>query len=211
MIMVKVKICGITNLEDALCAVKEGADALGFVFYKKSPRYIPPFKAKIIISRLPKFVRKVGVFVNARETTIRRIARDLKLDILQFHGNESKYFCSRFSNFKVIKTFRVRERIHPTDLLKYNVWAYLFDSYSKKSFGGTGRSFDWSLLEHLKHLRKTVFLSGGLNCKNVGKALKIIPAEWIDVSSSLEKYPGKKDIDKIKRFIKKAKQCSSPV
>lgn len=203
--MVKVKICGITNSEDALSAARLGADALGFVFYKQSPRYIKPEKAKIIIRGLPKSVKKVGVFVNAREATIRKVAGSLKLDMLQFHGDESGDFCSRFRDFKIIKAFRVSGKIYLMDLSKYNVWAYLFDTFVKNKFGGTGREFNWQLLSCLKGLEKTIFLSGGLNPGNVRKALKGFSAQWVDASSSLEKYPGKKDPNKIKRFIQNAK------
>ena len=203
--MAKVKICGITNLEDALYAVKQGADALGFVFYKKSPRYIQPEKAKVIIRQLPKFVKKVGVFVNAKEITIRRIAHSLKLDMLQFHGYESVDFCRRFRGFKVIKAFRIKKTISLVYLSKYNVWAYLFDTFAKNKFGGTGKSYDWWLLDCLRGLRKTIFLSGGLDAQNVKRALKSFSARWVDASSSLEKYAGKKDHIKIKRFIKNAK------
>ena len=204
-IMVKVKICGITNLEDALYAARHGADALGFVFYKKSPRYIKPKKVSVIIRELPKFVKKVGVFVNARENTIRRVAGNLKLDMLQFHGNESEIFCSRFKGFKVIKAFRVKKKINIADLSKYDVWAYLFDSFGRNKFGGTGKQIDLWRLKRLKGLRKTIFLSGGLNPEYVSKALKSFPVEWVDASSSLERQPGKKDPDKVKRFIKNAR------
>ena len=205
--MVKVKICGITNLEDALYAVRLRADALGFIFYKRSPRYIQPEKAKVIIKQLPKFVKKVGVFVNARESTVRRIACNLKLDMLQFHGNESESFCCRFKHFKVIKAFRVKGKISLTHLSKYDVWAYLFDTFVRNKFGGTGKKFNWKLLNCLRYSKKTIFLSGGLNPQNVKRALKGFPASWVDASSSLEKYPGKKDPDKIKRFIVNAKRA----
>ncbi len=203
--MAKVKICGITNLEDALYAVEQGADALGFVFYKKSPRYIKPKKAGAIISKLPKSVKKVGVFVNAREATVKRLARNLRLDMLQFHGDESGDFCRRFRNFKTIKALRVGRKIRPADLSKYDVWAYLFDTFARNEFGGTGKKFDWRLLSGLKGLKKTIFLSGGLNPQNVRKALGAFSAHWVDSSSSLEKYPGKKDSRKVKRFIRNAK------
>jgi len=203
--MVRVKICGITNLEDALSATREGADALGFVFYRGSPRYIKPDRAREIIKQLPKSVKKVGVFVNARERTIRRLAGYLRLDMLQFHGNESGDFCSRFRESKVIKAFRVDKEIRLTDLSRYDVWAYLFDTAVRNKFGGTGRSFNWQHLGCLKDLKKTIFLSGGLNPGNVRMALEAFPAQWVDASSSLERYPGKKDSDKIKRFISNAK------
>ena len=160
---------------------------------------------KEIIKMLPKSVKKVGVFVNARARTVKRIARNLKLDMLQFHGNESGGFCSRFRNFKVIKAFRVKKRVRPEDLYKYDVWAYLFDTFTRNKFGGTGKSFNWQLLDRLKGFKKTIFLSGGLNPNNIKKALREIPVKWVDVSSSLESYAGKKDADKIKRFIRNAK------
>ena len=205
--MVRVKICGITNLEDALYAAGKGADALGFIFYRESPRYIKPESARIIIRKLPKFVKKVGVFVNARETTIKKVNHDLRLDMLQFHGNESEDFCYRFRNFKIIKSFRIRKKVYPSDLFKYDVWAYLFDTFARNKFGGTGKSFNWQLLSPLKGFKKTVFLSGGLGPGNVTEALKNFPAKWVDASSTLERYPGKKDPDKIKRFIKNAKMA----
>ena len=221
--MAKVKICGITNSEDAQYAVKQGADALGFVFYKKSPRYVQPETAKAIIKQLPKFVKKVGVFVNAREITIRRIAYSLKLDMLQFHGYESEDFCRRFRGFKIIKAFWVnpalstmerlylagkggaRKAISLAYLSKYNVWAYLFDTFAKDKYGGTGKSYDWRLLDCLMGFSKTIFLSGGLDAQNVKRALRSFSASWVDASSSLEKYAGKKDHVKIKSFIKNAK------
>ncbi|MFH1678169.1 MAG: phosphoribosylanthranilate isomerase [Candidatus Omnitrophota bacterium] len=220
--MAKVKICGITNLEDALYAASQGAGALGFVFYKKSPRYISPAKAGLIIEKLPETVKKVGVFVNEREATIRKIAGELKLDILQFHGNESKDFCRRFRGVDIIKAFRlypafsntkgryipivrkggIKDKICLADLSKYDVWAYLFDTFSKDKFGGTGKNFNWRILSCLIGVKKPIFLSGGLNSRNVRKALKIFPAEWVDASSSLEKYPGKKNPAKVKAFLK---------
>ena len=207
--MVKVKICGITNLEDALYAVGQGADALGFVFYKKSPRYIKPEKAEAIIKQLPESVKKVGVFVNSRQATIERIAGRLKLDMLQFHGNESERFCDRFRSFKVIKAFRIRDRINPAELSKYNVWAYLFDTFSKGKFGGTGKKFNWQLLSCLKNLNKPVFLSGGLTPTNLKKALRTFSADWVDASSSLESSPGRKDPAKIRKFIENARSATA--
>lgn len=207
--MVKVKICGITNLEDALYAASHGADALGFVFYKKSPRYIKPEKAREIIKYLPKTITKVGVFVNAREATVRKITDNLKLDVLQFHGDESEDFCSRFRDFKMIKAFRVKDEIDLAELSNYGVWAYLFDSFSEEKFGGTGKRFNWKTLSCLKSLKKTIFLSGGLNPGNVKKALRAFSANWVDASSSLEIYPGKKDSVKIRKFIRNAKSVKS--
>ena len=205
--MPKVKICGITNLQDALFAAEQGADALGFIFYKKSPRYVSPREAKHIIQHLPKAMKKVGVFVNARERTIRKIADDLGLDWLQFHGNETGDFCDRFSDYKVVKAFRLKGELNPEVLSEYNVWAYLFDTFQKGRFGGTGKSFNWQVLGALKGVGKPIFLSGGLSPHNVREAIKYVAVQWVDASSALEKYPGKKDHQKVKRFINTAKSA----
>jgi phosphoribosylanthranilate isomerase len=207
--LVKVKICGITNLEDALNSVNAGCDALGFVFYHKSPRYIIPEKAKQIIKYLPAHILKIGVFVNAREKNIKRIARLCGLDILQFHGNESADFCRKFNGYKIIKAFRVRDRIVIRNLSDYKNFAYLFDTFTKAKAGGTGRKFDWNLVRHLDGLHKPVFLSGGLNVDNVKEAMKQVRPTWVDVSSSVEVKPGKKDQKKVREFINAVKSSSA--
>jgi len=207
-VMVKVKICGITNLEDALAAADAGADALGFVFYKNSPRYITPIKAKNIIKSLPKKILKVGVFVDAQERTIKRIARLCRLDMLQFHGSESPEFCRRFSVYKVIKAFRVRDKIDCKDILKYETFAYLFDSFVQSKPGGSGKKFDWSLIKRIiDKMERPVFLSGGLSENNVREAIGFVKSDWVDVSSSVELRPGKKDIKKIKEFLRAVKKA----
>lgn len=204
--MVKVKICGITNLEDAEAAIEAGCNALGFVFYKKSPRYIEPKEARDIVRNLPKKVIKIGVFVNAKEEEIRKIAKLCQLYMLQFHGDESPGFCKKFSDYKIIKAFRVKDKIDLKNILRYKTFAYLFDTYVKSKAGGTGKKFDWRLIRHIiKEIKRPVFLSGGLKEKNVREAIKIISPDWVDVSSSVELKPGKKDIRKLKRFIKIAK------
>ncbi|MFA5276347.1 MAG: phosphoribosylanthranilate isomerase [Candidatus Omnitrophota bacterium] len=203
---VKVKICGITNLKDALSCIDSGADALGFVFYKKSSRYIPPGKARLIIQQLPEKVKKVGIFVNAKEKEIRRIAETCLLDMLQFHGNETPEFCRRFKDLKVIKAFRVKGCIDKKKIVKYNTCAYLFDTFAPDKAGGTGKAFNWQFVKPLGGLKRPVFLSGGLNAKNVLSAIKCVTPDWVDVSSSVEKAIGKKDINKVKNFIRKAKR-----
>ncbi len=205
--MVRVKICGITNLEDAEAALKAGCDALGFVFYKKSPRYITPQKARAIIKGLPKSAIKIGVFVNASGDAIKRIAKFCSLDILQFHGSESQEFCRKFGGYKIIKAFRVKERIDLGRALKYKTFAYLFDTFVKSSAGGTGKRFDWKLASSLGNIRQEIFLSGGLNDKNVKEAIRLVQPAWVDVCSSIEARPGKKDHKKIKKFIKIAKSA----
>jgi len=202
--MVKIKICGITNLGDAQGAIRAGCDAIGFIFYKNSPRYLTPLKAKKIIQELPKNIIKIGVFVNAREETIRRVARLCKLDILQFHGSESPEFCGRFKLNKVIKAFRVKEELDLKRILEYKTFAYLFDTFVPSKLGGTGKKFDWKLIRHIDSIKLPVFLSGGLTEKNVREAIKHVCPAWVDVSTSVEIKPGKKDHKKIKRFIQAA-------
>ncbi len=218
--MVKIKICGITNLEDALNSIEAGCDALGFVFYKKSSRYITPEKASQIIIHLPPHILKIGVFVNAQEKKIKRIAKLCNLDMLQFHGDESPHFCERFNGYKIIKTFRVnpvrnttqiknnvivsngvKDRIDLKNILRYKTFAYLFDTFVKSKIGGTGTKFNWTLVRHLGGFHKPIFLSGGLNAENVKEEIRKVQPDWIDVSSSVEIKPGKKDYKKVKGFI----------
>ncbi|MCK9594710.1 MAG: phosphoribosylanthranilate isomerase [Candidatus Omnitrophica bacterium] len=204
--MVKVKICGITDLKDGLAAIEAGCDALGFVFFRKSKRYVTEKKAKAIIAGLGADIIKVGVFVNAREDRIRRIARSCRLDMLQFHGNEAPQFCARFKGHKVIKAFGVKGEMDFAGIEKYKTFARLFDSISGSRMGGGGKKFDWRHLSGQGQLsKKTVFLSGGLDERNVRKAINIVRPEWVDVSSAVEKTPGRKDPAKMRRFIRMAK------
>ena len=204
--MVKIKICGITNLEDAVNSVKAGCNALGFIFYRKSPRYITPEKASQIIKHIPPHILKIGVFVNTKEKAIKRTAKLCNLDMLQFHGTESPEFCKKFKGYKIIKAFRVKDKIELKDLLNYKPFAYLFDTFVKSRVGGTGKKFNWMLVRHLSGFRKPIFLSGGLNEKNVKEAIKQVRPDWLDVSSSVEIKPGKKDYKKVKKFISLARQ-----
>lgn len=206
--MVKVKICGITCLEDAICAVEAGADALGFVFYKSSPRYIPLEKAAAVIRALPSRVKKIGVFVNARLSTVERHAKMCGLDMIQLHGEESGRFCSRCRPLKVIKAIRVGRAFDKNILSRYEGCSFLFDSRVAGKPGGTGRTFDWKMLSFiLKESRPSeVFLSGGLNPGNVSRAVKTVRPEWVDISSSLESSPGKKDRRKITAFMNAVKR-----
>jgi len=199
--LVKIKICGITNLEDALASLFSGADAIGFVFYKKSPRYISPLKARNIARILPKKIMRVGVFVDEDIKTVKKTARLCSLDMLQFHGNESSGYCRKFKGYKIIKAFSVKEGLDLAKISEYKGCGCLFDSYSKKLPGGTGKKFNWHLLKKLDKIKKPVFLSGGLTAANVAKAIKLLKPDWVDVSSALERAPGKKDIKKIKKFI----------
>jgi phosphoribosylanthranilate isomerase len=208
--MVKVKICGITNLEDARDAVAAGADALGFVFFRASPRYVKPAAAAAIIRQLPGRVKKIGVFVNARPATIKRYARQCGLDMVQLHGNESANVCSQCAPVPVIKAFRVRKALDARLPAKYRTFGYLFDAYVPGKPGGTGRPFDWSLLKTARQhcVPGKVFLSGGLDARNVRTAIRIARPEWVDVSSSLELFPGKKDRRKMAAFVRRVKHAA---
>jgi len=203
--VVKVKICGITNLEDALAGLFSGADAVGFVFYKKSPRFITPLKARNISRILPKKILKVGVFVDENEARVKKIARLCKLDMLQFHGDEPPAYCRRFEGYKVIKAFRVRGKIDAVEISRYKVFGFLFDTFSGSKAGGTGRKFNWNLLPNIAKISGRVFLSGGLTAANVRKAVSKAHPDWVDVSSSLESGPGRKDHQKMQKFIKAVK------
>ncbi len=203
--MVKIKICGITKLEDALAAQKLKVDMLGFVFYKKSPRFITVSRAKEIISKLNKLILKTGVFVNAGESYVCRIAKSCSLNILQFHGDETAEFCGKFPGYKIIKSFRVKNKV---SLSKTNAFSkvdyFLFDAFKLGKAGGTGSVFNWKLLKGAK-ISKPFFLSGGLNSDNVVSAIRRVHPDWVDVSSGVEEYPGKKNQRLLKEFVEEAK------
>ena len=197
----KVKICGITNLEDAKGAVEAGADFLGFVFYKKSKRYLRPLPAKKIIEKLPKTVLKVGVFVNQTPVEVKKIAEICSLDLLQFHGDESPDYLKSFKACKTIKAFRLKERFSVTELKRYRQTLFLFDTFKKEAFGGTGEVFDWRLLLPLKKIKTPFIVSGGLTPGTVVPLIEKIQPFAVDVSSGVEVSPGKKDHRLVKSFI----------
>ena len=209
MVVPKIKICGITRLEDALYAASCGCDAIGFVFYRKSPRYIRPEEARVIRKLLPKRITTVGVFVNARASAVRRIAQECPLDMLQFHGTESPAWCAQFKHHGVIKAFRVKEAIDFPRVLRYDVDMFLFDSWSERCRGGTGRRFNWKALSDARATARPIVLSGGLTSRNVRRAIRHVNPAWVDVSSSVEGSPGKKDHKKIARFIAAVKRRHS--
>jgi phosphoribosylanthranilate isomerase len=202
--MTKVKICGITNLEDALLSAKFGADALGFNFYEKSPRYIAPEKAREICAELPPEVLKVGVFVNEDLDKILEIAELVILDAIQLHGDETPEFISeakqRYSG-KVIKALRVSESFVPEDVLQFSADAILLDAFSKQEYGGTGETFDWKIARKVQELFPKMYLAGGLSSKNVEEAIKIIEPYGVDACSCLEVTKGKKNNDEVYRFF----------
>ena len=202
--MVKVKICGITDIGDALLATEYGADALGFAF-APSPRQVTIEQAREIIDHLPPFITKVGVFVNHPLDRVREIMTLCSLDIAQLHGSENPEYCQSLFP-KVIKSFRVKEEATLEYLPRYKVNAYLLDAYQADLKGGTGHSFDWAIAQKAKEYGLIV-LSGGLNPDNVQKAVTMVRPYAVDVSSGVEAEPGKKDGAKLYSFIKGAKEA----
>ena len=198
--MIFTKVCGITNSNDALASVNSGASALGFIFYPGSERFIEPKTAKEIIEKLPKKVFKVGVFVDQKKQEVVDLIDELGLDAIQLHGDESPEYIINFKCF-VIKAIRIKSSQSIRNLNKYNADAFLFDTYSEHQFGGTGKVFQWELLNGLSDLR--IILSGGLNINNISDAVKTINPNGIDVNSGIELFPGKKDKQKINNFFKK--------
>src|SRR5881396_66153 len=182
MIQVKVKICGITSVPDALTAVEAGADALGFIFYQPSPRWVTAEHAAAIIRELPPFVAKVGVFVNPAEDEVRSVLGECGLDTLQFHGEEPPEFCRRFG-LKVIKAFRVRDQDSLRPLQAYATDAWLLDSYTAEKHGGTGMPFDWALAVAAVKSGGRVVLAGGLTPENAAAAVAQVRPYGLDVSS----------------------------
>lgn len=201
---VKVKVCGTTRLKDAQLAVECGADAIGFIFYKKSPRCVTVKTAKEICSKLPPFVHRVGVFVNETADTINRIAERCGLDAVQLHGDESPAFCKKIKR-RVIKAVRVKDSGSLKGLSWYPVEGYLLDTYKEDQWGGTGKVFDWELAVRAKNYGP-VILAGGLNARNVKAAVKKVQPYGVDVSSGVEQSPGKKDPKKVKAFLKAVRE-----
>jgi len=201
---IKIKVCGTTNLEDALFAVDSGADAIGFIFYKKSPRYILQKEAKDIVAKLPPFVETVGVFVNEKSDKVNRIAEQCKLTAIQLHGDESPAFCRRIKR-RVIKAFRVRGADSFKGMANYDVSGFLLDSYNDESRGGTGKTFDWNLALRAKK-QGPIILAGGLNPYNVYTAIHRVKPYGVDVCSGVEKSPGIKDSVKMDEFIKSVRK-----
>jgi len=201
--MVKIKICGITNIDDALRAVDAGADALGFVFFGASPRNISPEQARAIIRHLPPFIQTVGLFVNESLATINETADTCGLDIIQLHGEESPDFCTGVKR-RVLKALRVRNFASLDSMPSYQVSAFLLDAWSPIARGGTGQTFNWDIAASAAADRK-IILAGGLSCDNITDAIKKVRPYGVDVSSGVETTPGKKDAVKITEFIRKAK------
>jgi phosphoribosylanthranilate isomerase len=195
----QVKICGITNINDALQCCRLGANALGFIFYKKSERYISYEKATEIIRQLPPFVVKVGVFVNPLIHEINEVVPSIGLNAVQLHGDEQPTFIEQI-NLPVIKGFRIKNDFDYSKLETYKNCSFLLDTYSPDNSGGTGMTFDWSMIP-LK-FRDKIILAGGISSENIEYIFGNVKPMAIDLSSSLESTPGEKDSYKLREFFK---------
>jgi len=206
----KVKICGITNAEDAVAAVEAGADALGFVFYRKSPRYIDPTMARQIVMSLPPLVIPVGVFVDEDQQVVRSLMDDCGLAIAQLHGTESAIYCKELGR-TVLKALRVKDRSTFLALAEFRgragVRGFILDAFSNEAYGGTGQVIDWQLASEAAKAAK-VLLAGGLTPDNVEKAILAVRPYGVDVSSGVERSPGRKDHEKVRAFIRAVKFVS---
>jgi phosphoribosylanthranilate isomerase len=207
----KVKICGITNAEDASAAVAAGADALGFIFYEKSPRYIVPAVAAQIIAGLPPLVTPVGVFVNEELAKVRSIMDGCGLALAQLHGDESATYCRELSR-PAIKALRIRDRSSFLSLAEYQgragIRGFVIDTFSEVAYGGTGEITDWVIAAEAAKAA-TIVLAGGLTPGNVADAIRVVRPYGVDVSSGVESVPGKKDHDKVRAFVDAVRVVSS--
>ena len=199
---VKVKVCGMTSLKDALVAVEGGADAVGFIFYKKSPRSVTMKTVREIVLELPPFVDTVGVFVDETAEQVNKIADYCNLDIIQLHGDESPTFCKKIRR-KVIKAFRIKDMQSVKKLSSFQVSGFLLDTFSENLHGGTGKVFDWNLALPAKKFGP-VIMAGGLTPNNVQQAVRQIRPYGVDVCSGVESEPGIKDHKKVRAFLKNA-------
>lgn len=201
--MVRVKICGITTLDDALVAVDAGADALGFVFVPSSPRAVTPQRVAGIVSRIPPFVQTVGLFVDEDPERVNWTADFCGLDLVQLHGSEDPDYCHEIRR-RIVKAVRVRDRRSLEGVGRFPVSGILCDTWSDSVAGGTGRTFDWGLLRDLA-VDRPLILAGGLSPDNVVSAVETVRPWGVDVSSGVEKAPGVKDHDLIRRFVSLSK------
>lgn len=205
--LTKVKICGITRIEDALAAAAAGADALGFMFYEASPRRVARDVATAIIRELPPFLARVGVFVNPSPDEVRRAIEDCHIDTLQFHGEETPEFCAQFG-LRIIKAFRVRDAESLRALPAYAGATCLLDSFVAGQHGGTGAVFNWELAAQTVQAGRRVLLAGGLTPENAAEAVRRVRPHGLDVSSGVEVAPGMKDAAKVRAFIASAKSVA---
>lgn len=207
--LVRIKVCGITNLKDALATVRAGADMLGFNFYKRSPRYVRPETAREIIEQLPDEVLNVGIFVNQESPkAVVSIAAESGITAVQLHGDESPTYCRALKNYSVIKALRVGKNFTPKDLSEYATDAILLDTFSSGARGGTGEQFDWSIANEARNYVSRLFLAGGITPENVTEAVRLVRPYAVDVCSSVESSPGHKDEARLCQLIVAAKTAN---
>jgi len=204
--MIPTKICGITNLDDANVAVENGASAIGFIFYEKSPRTISINNAKSISKHLPKTIARVGVFVNHEKDLIRLAISEVPLDMIQLHGDETPDFCNQF-DVAILKALRIKNEASLSVMDQYDVAVFLLDTFSNDQYGGTGETFDWSVLN--RKFKTPIILSGGLNSENILDAIDAVNPSAVDVNSGVESSPGKKDFNKLKLLFKNLNKTQS--
>ena len=204
--MIPTKICGITNLSDAQAAAVHGASAIGFIFYEKSSRAISIEDAKFISRHLSNDISKVGVFVNHDKAFIEEAIHSVSLNIIQLHGDETSGFCNQF-DVPVFKAVRIKNEANLSVMDQYNVAGFLLDTFSNKQYGGTGETFDWSLLN--EQIDTPIILSGGLNPDNILDAIDSVNPAAIDVNSGVELSPGKKDHQKINLLFENLKNTNT--
>ncbi len=201
----KVKVCGITNYEDAAIALDQGVDALGFNFYPPSPRYLDPAAARAIMRRLPPFSISVGLFVNAEIKEVKEIAAFSGLQAIQLHGDEPPEYCRELEHWPLLKAIRIGGNSIPGNLQEYPVRAFLLDAKDDVLFGGTGKSFDWLFA---KAIHYPIVLAGGLRPDNVREAIRIASPYGVDVCSGVESGPGKKDAGLLAEFMNEVRHGS---
>jgi len=198
---IRIKICGITRIEDAKVAANLGVDALGFIFYQKSPRYISPEQACDIIMQLPPMVNRVGVFVNESFDVIMEIIRMTGIDTIQLHGNETPEFCSSFT-VPVIKSFSIKPETDISEFQNYKTQGFLLDTWSGQLHGGSGKTFDWNIARMACEKYNNIILAGGLGPSNLEDALRSVQPYGVDINSGVEIMPGLKNPHKIRDVVK---------
>lgn len=200
--MTFIKICGITNFQDAVAAVDAGADMLGFNFYEPSPRYITPQNAGEIIERLPPSILSVGVFVNEPLEVVKSVANESGIAALQLHGDESPEYCRELARDRfVIKTFSASTEVDVELIKAYKVEAVMLDTSDPRLRGGTGRTFDWSIARAVSESIPKLFLAGGLSPENIAEAIETVRPYAVDACSALEDTPGHKNHERMRAFV----------
>lgn len=210
--MTQIKICGITNLADALHAAAAGADALGFNFYRKSSRYIEPDEARRIIEQLPPEILCVGVFVNeAQPADVRRVAAQAGVTAVQLHGDESPAYVKSLTGTLVIKALRVDDDFQPEDAGRFETDAVLLDAFHQGARGGTGKIFNWMIAQRTKTMVARLYLAGGLTPENVAEAIKTVEPFAVDTCSGVERAPGQKDARRLHAFVAAVRRATRPI